>query len=382
VIARGDATAKNRPGGTRAPTLYDVAREAGVSTATVSRVVHGLDRVRPSTRQKVLDVIDALGFIPDGAAQSLARHRKEVIGLVGFKCPGPGTDVEQDGHLFLDEVMRGAETLLSEIGWSLLISVLPRGGDLDDAAVRLRKISAKVDGLIIAEGVVVGPRQLGALANRIPIALVAGRAGEDQADVIHADNRAGTSALVRHLVEQHGRTRLFYVSGPLEAPDARERLGAFEAAVAGLPGVRVTGSYEGLFTAFSGQLGVRAMLDGPVGDRADAVVCANDQMAIGAIRELQTAGLRVPADIAVVGFDDIQTGALLNVPLTTVRQPMQQLGERACARLLQRIADPSLSLRVERLPAPLVVRESCGCPPRVPPTIIAPVARAAAGLAR
>jgi LacI family transcriptional regulator len=92
-------------------------------------------------------------------------------------------------------------------------------------------------------------------------------------------------------------------------------------------------------------------------------------MAIGAIRELQTAGLRVPDDIAVAGFDDIQTGALLSVPLTTVRQPMQQLGERACSRLLERIADPGLPLQVERLPAPLVIRESCGCPGPAPAQI-------------
>jgi LacI family transcriptional regulator len=360
-----------------------VARDAGVSTATVSRVIHGLDRVRPSTRQRVLDVIDVLGFIPDGAAQSLARHRKEVIGLVGFKCPGSDTDVEQDGLLFLDEVMRGVEGSLSEIGWSLLISVLPRRGDLADAAERLQKISAKVDGLIIAEGVVVSSRQLRLLAGRIPIALVAGRPGEAHADVIHADNVAGTSALVRHLVEQHRRTRLFYVSGPLEAPDARERRDAFTETLAGYPGARQTGSYEGLFTALSGQLAVRDMLAGPVPDRPDAVVCANDQMAIGVIRELQTAGLRVPADVAVVGFDDIHTGALLNVPLTTVRQPMQQLGERACSRLLERIADPSLPLQVECLPAPLVIRESCGCPGRIPATVIpSSAAYSGAGLAR
>jgi len=364
-----------------------VAREAGVSTATVSRVVHGLDRVRPSTRQRVLDVIAALGFIPDGAAQSLARNRKEVIGLVGFKCPGPGTDVEQDGHLFLDEVMRGAEGSLSEIGWSLLISVLPRGGDPADAAKRLQKISAKVDALIIAEGAAVGPERLTQLAARIPIALAAGRPGYAPADIIHADNHAGTRALIRHLIEEHGRTRPFYVSGPLEAPDAQERLAAFADALAAYPGVRQTGSYEGMFTALSGQLAAREILSGPVRDRPDAVVCANDQMAIGAVRELQAAGLRVPADIAVVGFDDIQSGALLNVPLTTVRQPMQKLGERACALLLSRIADPTLPPQVERLPAPLVVRESCGCRGRIPASFI-PLgavrtgAGAAAGLSR
>ena len=110
----------NRP----ASTLYDVARAAGVSTATVSRVVHGQDKVRPATRQRVLEVIEALGYIPDAAAQSMARQRKEVIGLVTIESRGPDTDIEQEGLLFTEEVLRGVELVLSGIGWSVLISVL------------------------------------------------------------------------------------------------------------------------------------------------------------------------------------------------------------------------------------------------------------------
>ena len=106
---------------------------------------------------------------------------------------------------------------------------------------------------------------------------------------------------------------------------------------------------------------MREILAGPRRELPDAIVCGNDQMAIGAMRELQTAGIRVPADVAVVGFDDIPLSTMLAPPLTTVRQPMRLLGERACARLLQRIADPSLPPRVERLPTELIVRESCGC---------------------
>src|ERR1700731_832742 len=101
----------NRP----ASTLYDVAREAGVSTATVSRVVHGLDGVRPSTRQRVLEVIDALGYVPDRAAQSMARKSKEVIGLVAVEGRDPDTDVEHEGLLFVDEVLRGIESALSQL---------------------------------------------------------------------------------------------------------------------------------------------------------------------------------------------------------------------------------------------------------------------------
>jgi DNA-binding LacI/PurR family transcriptional regulator len=95
----------------------------------------------------------------------------------------------------------------------------------------------------------------------------------------------------------------------------------------------------------------------------DAIVCANDQTAIGAMRDLQAAGIRVPSDIAVVGFDDMRISALFTPPLTTVRQPMRELGERACALLLGRVGDPALPPRSERLRTQLIVRESCGCPP-------------------
>jgi LacI family transcriptional regulator len=340
-------------------TLYDVARQAGVSTATVSRVVHGHDRVHPSTRQRVLGVIEALGYVPDSAAQSMVLKRKEVIGLVAIESRGPDTDIEQDGLLFMEEVLRGVEYPLSQIGWSVLISVL-RSADRADAYRWLQKISAKVDGMLIAEGIVPS-EQLARLAARIPVALVAGSPEEPHADVIHADNRGGTEALVRHMVEQHGKTRLYYVAGPPEAPDARDRRSVFEQALAGYQGVRLAGCFEGRFAAVSGQQAVRELLAAPRRELPDAIVCGNDQMAIGAMRELHTAGIRVPADIAVAGFDDMHLGALLAPTLTTVRQPMRQLGERACSMLLDRIADPARPRRVERMETTLVVRESCGC---------------------
>ena len=346
-------------GKSAACTLHDVARQAGVSTATVSRVVHGHDRVHPLTRQRVLGVIEALGYVPDSAAQSMVRKRKEVIGLVAIESRGPDTDIEQDGLLFMEEVLRGVESPLSQVGWSVLISVL-RSADRADAYHWLQKISAKVDGILIAEGIIPSP-QLARLAARVPVTLVAGSPEEPHADVVHADNRAGTEALVRHLVEQHGKTRLYYVAGPPEAPDARERRRVFEQALARYQGVRLEGCFEGRFAAVSGQLAVREVLAAGRRELPDAIVCGNDQMAIGAMRELHMAGIRVPADIAVAGFDDMHLGALLAPTLTTVRQPMRLLGERACSMLLDRIADPALPRRVERLVTTLVVRESCGC---------------------
>jgi LacI family transcriptional regulator len=355
-------------GSSSACTLYDVAREAGVSTATVSRVVHGQQRVSPSTRQRVLAVIDALGYVPDSAAQSMVLRRKEVIGLVAVEPRSPDTEIEHEGLLFVEEVLRGVESSLTQIGWSVLISVR-RAADNTGALRWLQKISAKVDGLLIVEGID-SSENLARLASRTPIVLVSGSPDEPYADVIGADNRAGSRALLSHLIEQHGCRRLFYVAGPAEAPDARERRSAFDEALARYPGVQLAGSFEGRFATIGGQLAVREILAGPRGELPDAIVCANDQMAIGVMLELRSAGIRVPADVAVAGFDNIHLGALFTPALTTVHQPTRLLGERACALMLDRIAEPGLPRRVERLPTRLVVRESCGCQWQPQPPVI------------
>lgn len=145
---------------------------------------------------------------------------------------------------------------------------------------------------------------------------------------------------------------------PREAPDAQERRSAFTEALAEHPGATSAGFFDGRFAAISGQAAVREILARPRRDLPDAIACANDQTAIGAIRELQTARIAVPADVAVVGFDGMHLGSLLAPPLTTVRQPMPLLGERACSRLLNRIADPGLPRQLERLPTEPVVREA------------------------
>jgi len=337
-------------------TLYDVARLAGVSTATVSRVVHGHDRVRLSTRQRVLEVIDALHYIPDGAAQSLSRRRKEVIGLVSIERLADESDIEQLNLLFVDEVLRGVEASLRDLGWSLLISFLQQG---DAVYKRLLSMSGKIDGLLIVEGLP-DAKQLAQLAGRLPVVLVSGSPHWPSADVVAADNRAGTVALVSHLVEVHGRKRLYYVAGPNEAPDAQERRLAFEQVLANYSGATIGGFFKGRFSSQSGRDAAREVLTSGR-ELPDAVVCGNDQMAIGVIRELGNSGVRVPNDVAVVGFDDIYAGSLLVPALTTVRQPMRLIGERASERLLERIKDPTLERRVELLPTELVLRASCGC---------------------
>jgi LacI family transcriptional regulator len=354
-------------------TLYDVARYAGVSIATVSRVLHGQGPVRDSTRARVRAAIDELGYVPDGAAQSLARNRKDVIGLVCVEHTGlkpDQYDIESMSLLFYDEVMRGVEARIREHSWSLLVTFVREDEKLgtplpEDEPVqsRLFTLSGKVDGLLIGEGVV-PPPVVAELAGRLPVVVVAGDTAQRGADVVSADNWSGAHALVTHLVAEHGRRRLFHVDGPATAPDAQARRLAMQSVIGTHPGTVLTGSYSGRFTVRSGEEAAERLLraDGG-GPLPDAIVCANDQMAIGVLRTLAAHRIRVPEDIAVVGFDDIFPASLCDPPLTTVHQPMRKIGERACDRLIERIADPSLRPRVELLPAELVLRSSCGCPP-------------------
>ena len=355
-------------------TLYDVANQAGVSIATVSRVLHGQEPVRETTRARVRAAIEELGYVPDGAAQSLARNRKDVIGLVCVEHVGlkPNQyDIESMSLLFYDEVMRGVESRIRELSWSLLITFLredehgttvPADGPVQ---ARLLTLSGKVDGLLIGEGMV-PPTVVARLAKRVPVVVVAGDMTQRGVDVVAADNWSGAHALVEHLVAEHGRRRLFHVDGPATAPDAGARRYAMQAIIDAHPGTVLTGSFCGKFAVQSGQEAAERLLaDTRAVGRPlpDAIVCANDQMAIGVVRTLTARGIRIPEEVAVVGFDDIFPASLTDPPLTTVHQPMRKIGERGCDRLIERITDPTLRPRVELLPAELVLRSSCGCPP-------------------
>jgi LacI family transcriptional regulator len=354
------APADGEPDTASPVTLYDVARLAGVSIATVSRVVHGQDLVRASTRARVLEVIDQLGYVPDSAAQSLSRRHKDVIGLVCVERSVPSQyDVESMALLFYDEILRGVEAQIRDHNRSLLITYLQ---EVRPDLPRLLSLSGKVDGLLIGEEIVPSAL-LARLAARLPVVVISGSPRERAADVVTADNRSGSVALVTHLVEDHGLRRLYYVEGPPTAPDAKERSLGLAQVIAAHPGCELIGSSPGVFTVQSGEDAGEKLLATPAANWPDAIVCANDQTAIGVLQVITRAGVRVPEQVAVVGFDDIYPGSLFKPSLTTVHQPMRLLGERACIRLLDRIAKPSMRPKVELLPTELVLRSSCGCPP-------------------
>jgi|HubBroStandDraft_5_1064220.scaffolds.fasta_scaffold01282_8 LacI family transcriptional regulator len=341
-------------------TLFDVARLAGVSTATVSRVVHGQDRVRETTRIRVRQAIETLGYVPDGAAQSLSRRRKEVIGMACMEREELEDDIENVGLLYNDEVLRGVERRIRAQEWLLLLTFMQAGGKPDFP--RLDSLSGKVDGILLAEGFIASD-YVERLAARVPVVVIAGFPSQQSADVVAADNFSGSVAIITHLIAEHGRRRLFHVAGPQNSPDAVERRLALEHVLRGNPHCQLVGSAQGIFSVRSGERAGEDLLARHRGALPDAVVCGNDQMAMGVLRVFAAAGVRVPEEVAVVGFDDIYPSSLYDPPLTTVHQPMRMLGERACARVLERIADPSLLPAVELLPTELVLRSSCGCPP-------------------
>lgn len=357
-------------------TLFDVARLAGVSTATVSRVVHGQDRVREATRIRVQQAIEELGYVPDAAAQSLSRRRKDIIGMMCLERERAGQhDIESECLLYYDEVQRGVQARIRDSQWLLLSTFMQAGRAGEPELSRLNPLLGKVDGILIGEGFA-DSRYIQRLAARLPVVVIAGNPGTPgaqaagaqaadvvAADVVAADNFSGAAALITHLIAGHGRRRLFHVGGPPNSPDAIQRRLALDHVLRGDPRCELIGSAQGIFSIASGEQAGDELLARHRAALPDAVVCANDQMAIGVLRSLAAAGVRVPDEVAVTGFDDLYPARLADPPLTTVRQPMRTLGERACDRLLDRIAHPSLSPAVQLLPTELVLRSSCGCPP-------------------
>jgi LacI family transcriptional regulator len=347
-------------------TLHDVARRAAVSTATVSRVVHGQDRVREATRIRVQQAIEELGYVPDGAAQSLSRRRKDIIGMMCLRRDTAGqNDIETECLLYYDEVERGVQARIRDSQWLLLRTFMQADEAGEPELSRLNPLSGRVDGILIGEGFAAS-RYIQRLAARLPVVIIAGNPrtpGAQAADVVGADNFSGAAALITHLIADHGRRRLFYVGGPPDSPDAVQRRLALDHALRGNPQCQLIGSAQGNFSMYSGEQAGEELLARHRAGRPDAVVCANDQMAIGVLRALTAAGVRVPDGVAVTGFDDLYPARHVDPPLTTVHQPMYLIGERACARLLDRIAHPGLSPAVQLLPTELVLRSSCGCPP-------------------
>jgi LacI family transcriptional regulator len=300
-------------------TIRDVARRAQLSVATVSRALNGLDNVSEQALGRVAEAVLELGYVPHAGARSLSLARTNAIGVVLPDLHGE----------FFSEIVRGMDREASRRGYLLLLSNLHAGGE--QARSALRAMRGRVDGLIVMAPHLAEDELALALPAGLPSMLINTRDSSGTYPSIHLDNAAGVRAVVEHLAGL-GRARLVHIAGPAENIDAQERAETFREAAAhyGAECVIVQGDFE----EESGEAAVAALL--AAGHDFDAVFAANDNMAIGAMQALRGAGLRIPQDVLVAGFDDIPLAR--HIGLTTLRVRIDELGERALTRLLESIA--------------------------------------------
>lgn len=346
---------------TPAPTIYDVATRAGVSIATVSRVLNGHTSIRPETRNRVMVAVRDLKFVPNQSARGLSSGNKKVIGLVFARVPSEDdlSELEEETLLFTDSVIRGAELAAQRRGYSLLLH--GTSGERADRAVA--ELTGKTDGLILTDRVL-PERRASSFARQFPIVLLAGSGRSRSAMTVRADNWSGMQAMAEHLVLVHGMRRLAYLSGAALSPDSVTRGEAFRVTAERLGAtVEPEGDWHGDWTSAGAARVVQQRLASGA-PLPDAIACASDSSAVGAQHALAAAGVRVPDDIAVTGFDDIAMARHLLPALTTVHQPIQQLGAVAVETLLIRVSGDRLARRDIVLPTSLRVRASCGCAPQ------------------
>lgn len=322
-------------------TIHEVAARAEVSIATVSRVLNAVETVAPATRARVIAAVEELKFRPSRLGQSLAQGRHAANGIVFPDLSGP----------YYAEVVLGYEEVAAELGSSVLI--LATHGR-PDPSQRVLELARRVDGMVLM-GRTVPDAVVAQIAGAgMPVVLLA-RPTVGESDTVSVDNRSGTRGLVEHLLD-HGHRRFAFIGDPDASPDVAERYDAFRETLRG-GGCRPPRQPERC--AFDVPSGREAAVNAlRRNEKVDVLVCANDETALGALEAAAALGLSVPGDVAVTGWDDVMAARYAG--LTTVRQPMRQLGATAARWLSDRIAEPGVPVRRQVLPSHLVIRSSCG----------------------
>ncbi|MEO7980397.1 MAG: LacI family DNA-binding transcriptional regulator [Sporichthyaceae bacterium] len=326
----------------RDTTIYQVAQRAGVSIATVSRVLRGTAPVAAATRERVLSAVTDLRFTPSRSARSLAEGSHAANGIVFPDLSGP----------YFAEVVLGYEEVAAELGRSVLI--LSTHGR-EAARDMVLDLAGRVDALAVL-GRTVADDVLTDLAGRgVPLVTLARNPLPD-ADSVTTENERSAAALTRDLVG-HGYDSFAFLGDAATSSDAYARWSGFLRA---LREARVPAPGQPVACPFDEQAGHDTALRLLGRGRPRALVCANDEIALGAVTAAEELGLSVPGDVAVTGWDDVMAARHSRPGLTTVRQPMRELGSWAARRLHERLAGDASEPRHEVLPTQLVQRASCG----------------------
>jgi len=325
-----------------AVTLEMVAKEAGVSPSTVSRILNGTARVREAKVRAVEAAIAKLQFMPNPVARSLARGRSMSIGVVTQAIDSP----------FYGEALASIEMGLASARYSaLFVSGHWREGDERRCVADL--LSRRVDGIILLTSCL-PDQELKNLSRSVPLVVTGRHVAGDRIYCLDTDNTAGARLATDYLIGQ-GHRRIAFISGPPDHPDAVQRLNGYKAALtAGKIPFASKLVVHGDYLESGGQAAMTELLDSAA--KFTAVFAANDQTAYGAMLALYRRGLEVPGDVSVIGFDDLSTSAFTIPPLTTVHRSIDEIGESAAEAIVDLIDRRTPTARVS--PATLAVRES------------------------
>lgn len=327
------------------PTLEELARISGVSRSTVSRVLNG-GSVKPETRARVLEHLERANYRPNLAARRLANGRTGIIGLV-FHVDAK----DLFGNLYFSGLLAGVSDAASDRAAGLMLWLKTASPD-----EMLRKVLGVglIDGVIVTANFRDDPVVDGLLSSNLPTVLVGHGGHSDKGSYVDIDHAAAATQVVSYLLDL-GLKRLGIITGPLASVAGFDRLSGYRSALRRF-GVEYDPELvvEGGFDYGTGRTCAEVLLDRGV----DGIFAANDEMAHGALDVITERGLRVPEDVALAGFDDVEFAAHLDPPLTTVRQPMRRMGEIATATLLELIEDGDGGRRRVILPTELVIRGS------------------------
>jgi LacI family transcriptional regulator len=329
-------------------TLEDIARMSGVSRSTVSRVVNGDPNVNERTRMKVQSVIQSVNFQPNLAARSLAAGRTKVLGLV---IPTAVTANFNDPYFPL--VIQGVSSACNALGYSVMLWLAEP--EYERKPISQIVHNGLVDGVIVSSMLMDDPLIERLCESNRPFVTIGRHPTNEMINYVDVDNRAGAYQGVSHILRT-GHKRVAVINGPDNTIASRDRFLGYQDAlrerkVPMIPELVATGEYSDA----SGFLSMTRLLP----HKPDSVFVASDAMALAAMRAIKDAGLCIPEDIAVVGFDDIPSAATSQPPLTTVRQPIQRTGSLAAEMLIDLIEHPDPRPRRIVLPTELVIRSSC-----------------------